>query len=311
MNGCYACRKQHTLLYIKAAYNHERGILMAHIQYSVTDYENHQPIERLLYISSSTYGNDWISLLHSHSFSELFFVASGSGTLCTENSTIPLHPNTLVTINPNVPHTEKSNPGDPLTYIVLAIDNLRFDFEHNSTDGCGVYDLSRHRSDIMPLLEMMITEGKSKKATYEQICQHYLAALLLKIQRCTNSAFSFNITQQAPGECEYIKNYMDSHYQEPLSLDDLAKLAHLNKYYLSHMFSDVYGISPINYLLERRIIHSKELLRNSTFSITQIAHMTGFSSSNYFSQAFKKYTGNTPQAYRKKKAFSLELSDQR
>ena len=48
-----------------------------------------------------------------------------------------------------------------------------------------------------------------------------------------------------------------------------------------------------------RIIHSKELLKNSDYSITQIAHMTGFSSSNYFSQSFKKYTGVTPNRYRK------------
>ena len=97
-----------------------------------------------------------------------------------------------------------------------------------------------------------------------------------------------------------MKEYIDTHYQDSLTLDSLAELSHLNKFYLSHMFSKAYETSPINYLLERRILNSKELLKNSDYSITQIAHMTGFSSSNYFSQSFKKYAGVTPNLYRKK-----------
>jgi len=52
--------------------------------------------------------------------------------------------------------------------------------------------------------------------------------------------------------------------------------------------------------LERRILHSKNLLRNSNFSITEVARMTGFSSSNYFTQYFKNNTGLSPLKYRQK-----------
>lgn len=271
---------------------------MAHIQYSITDLYKQQPLERLLYVSSASYGKDWISMFHSHSFSELFYVVEGEGSFCTEDSSMPIKKDNLIIINPNIRHTEKSSVSRPLTYIVLGIDNLQFQFQSQDKEYYNIYDFSNYRSGIVPLLRMMLEELKQKKPSYEQVCQHYLTVLLLKILRTTGDNFSSFTAKDIPGECEHIKYYIDSHYQEQLSLDSLAELSHLNKFYLSHIFSEAYGISPINYLLERRILHSKELLKTSDFSVTQIAHMTGFSSPNYFSQAFKKSTGLTPRRYR-------------
>ena len=69
----------------------QRGVFfMAHIQYSITDLYSQEPLERLLYISSATYGNDWISMFHSHSFAELFYVLDGQGHFCTESEEVPI-----------------------------------------------------------------------------------------------------------------------------------------------------------------------------------------------------------------------------
>lgn len=274
---------------------------MAHVQYSITDLYDQPPLEQLLYASSTTYGKDWISMFHSHSFSELFYVVDGEGEFCTEELNVPLQKDMLIIINPNVRHTEKSSSKKPLTYIVLAIDNLHFEFSsHPGIGSSNIYDLHAHRSKIVPLLEMILDELKLKQESHSQICQHLLSILLFRIRRITGDNFSSFSNKNIPGECQNIKYYIDSHYQEDLTLDSLAEIAHLNKFYLSHIFSDAYGISPINYLLERRILRSKDLLKNSDFSITQIASVAGFSSPNYFSQAFKKNTGSTPRAYRQK-----------
>ena len=272
---------------------------MAHVQYSMAEVYNRQPLERLLYISSSSYGKDWISLLHTHSFAELFYVVEGSGYFCTESHQFPICKDTLIIINLNVKHTEKSSTDKPLVYIALGIENLRFQFFSDTLD-CHIYDFQNHRSSILPLLQTMLDEVKHKKSSYEQICQHYFMIFLLRTQRITGDSFSLAAPKDIPAECEFVKEYIDTHYQDSLTLDSLAELSHLNKFYLSHMFSKAYETSPINYLLERRILNSKELLKNSDYSITQIAHMTGFSSSNYFSQSFKKYAGVTPNLYRKK-----------
>ncbi len=272
---------------------------MAHVQYSITDYDKKSTIESLLYVSNATFGADWISLFHSHSFSELFYVLEGEGVFCSEEDRIPLKKDTLIIINPNIRHTETSSSTKPLKYIVLGIDNLQFNFnQEGDLNNYSTFDMQPYSHIILPLLHSMLEEVRHKNNSYEQICQHFLSILLLKITRITGDTFSLFTHRDIPSECEYIKQYIDSNYHEDITLEKLSDLAHRNKYYMSHMFSESYGISPINYLLERRILHSKNLLRNSDNSITEIAQMTGFSSSNYFTQSFKKSTGLTPRKYR-------------
>ena len=100
-------------------------------------------------------------------------------------------------------------------------------------------------------------------------------------------------------ECAAVRRYIDSHFKESLSLDVLAEVAHVNKYYLVHTFSKEYGISPINYLISRRIAESKQLLSDTDHSLSQISHMLGFSSPSYFSQSFRKLEGVSPMEYRR------------
>lgn len=272
---------------------------MAYIQYPFADSAQQQSAERLLYISRAAYNNDWSSLLHSHSFSELLYVTEGDGFFCTESGQFPLHTDSLVLINPNIRHTETSSVKQPLTYIALGIDNMHFQFSETENAPFHICHFQGRQQPVFPILQLMLEEARKKAPESDEICQYYLHILLLTVQRVTGSQLMPYSAQNIPGECELVKNYLDSHCTENISLDSLAELSHLNKYYLSHIFSKAYGISPINYLLERRILNSQELLKNTDYSITQIAHITGFSSANYFSQSFRKYTGMTAVAYRR------------
>lgn len=69
-----------------------------------------------------------------------------------------------------------------------------------------------------------------------------------------------------------------------------------------HAFSREYGVSPINYLISRRIQESRYLLSDTDHSLSQISHMLGFSSPSYFSQSFRKLEGMSPMEYRKRRA---------
>lgn len=276
---------------------------MAHTQYTFHTPGPEQPPGKLLYISSASYGKDWLSMLHAHSFTELFYVVNGDGYFSSEDGDKPIHKDSLIIINPNTRHTEKSSSSKRLTYIALGIDNTQFEFTEDGkklNTPYHIYDFHNHQHHILPLMKEMLAEIIEKKNGHEEICQNYFSILMLRILRITGESCSIAAPSAVPPECAVIKQYMDSHYKEGITLDLLAEVSHLNKYYLSHIFSDAFGISPINYLLERRILHSKDLLKNSDFTITQIAQLSGFSSSNYFSQSFKKYTGLTPKGYRKK-----------
>ena len=145
-----------------------------------------------------------------------------------------------------------------------------------------------------------VEELQKKQTSYEEVCQHYLSILLLQLHRITGKEFSFAPPTDIPYECQRAKAYIEEHFHEPVTLERIAAIVHWDKFYLSHQFSAAFSVSPINYLLQLRITHSKRLLCDTDYSITQIAESSGFSSQNYFTQAFKKLVGVSPRAYRQK-----------
>ena len=93
--------------------------------------------------------------------------------------------------------------------------------------------------------------------------------------------------------------YMETCYAEAITLDDLARMAHLSTRHFQRIFQECMRSSPIDYLLHIRVQKAAEMLRRSGRSITQIAVDCGFSDSNYFSRCFRKITGVTPGRYSK------------
>lgn len=98
---------------------------------------------------------------------------------------------------------------------------------------------------------------------------------------------------------ETVKKYIETHLDEELDRDSLASMVYLNADYLSHLFKKDTGTSLINYIIDRRIARSKELLAKGEMSIRDIALTCGFQNISYFSRQFKKSTGMTPREFRK------------
>ncbi|MFC2768911.1 MAG: helix-turn-helix transcriptional regulator [Mitsuokella sp.] len=96
-----------------------------------------------------------------------------------------------------------------------------------------------------------------------------------------------------------IKEYIDAHYLEDLKLSAIADALHINPYYLSHTFKSVAGISPMAYIIRRRIDEAQNLLLTTDMTITAIAMECGYHNSNYFQSVFKGIVGMTPGRYRR------------
>ncbi len=252
---------------------------------------------KLLYVSSAKYGGDWHSTLHAHHYAELFYIVAGDGQFQIEENLYPVKANQLVVVNPNVIHTEVSYEAHPLEYIVLGIEGMELS---TSTEQANRYQILDYRGtgDVLTCLRNILLETQSAQAGYKTICQAYMEILILRLMRSA----SFTISASPPPashQCTAIRHYIDTHYKEPLSLDDLARETHINKFYLAHAFKEEYGVSPINYLLSRRIQESRYLLRETNMSMSQIARVLGFSSASYFSQSFRRAEGISPIEYRK------------
>ena len=95
-----------------------------------------------------------------------------------------------------------------------------------------------------------------------------------------------------------LKQYLNTHYTEPLRLDDLEKRYHISKYRICHEFSKVFGSPPVRYLNLRRLEAAKHLLLTTDRRIHELSLDVGFENTNHFINLFKRETGTTPQAYR-------------
>ena len=100
-------------------------------------------------------------------------------------------------------------------------------------------------------------------------------------------------------DLDTIKQFIDNNYLSGISLEQLSAQFFINKFYLTRAFKERYGTTINNYILEKRITRSKELLRFSDDSIEDIAIACGIKDPNYFSRVFKKIEGITPKEYRK------------
>ena len=123
--------------------------------------------------------------------------------------------------------------------------------------------------------------------------------LVTRLMRSTDFALNKDPLPTSTHQCAAVRRYIDSQFKETLTLDLLAEIARVNKFYLAHSFKEEYGVSPITYQLNRRIEEGCYLLQQTDMSLTQIARVLGFSSPSYFSQIFRKYKNLTPSEYRK------------
>ena len=253
---------------------------------------------KLLNAASAKYGGDWHSVPHTHNHMELFFIIGGKGQFLIEDRLLPVDVNNLVIINPNVVHTEVSLNAQPLEYIVLGVEGIQLATSDTSN---GQFSILEHFEvvEISSCLRNILREMEQKNTGYEDICQAYMEILIIRLMRSTALAVpSESQTVSANRQCAAVRRYIDLHFKEALTLEQLAEEGHMNKFYLSHAFKREYGVSPINYMISKRIEESKYLLAETDLSMTQISQLLGFSSLSYFSQVFRRTQSVTPMEYR-------------
>lgn len=95
-----------------------------------------------------------------------------------------------------------------------------------------------------------------------------------------------------------IRSYLDEHFTESISLDTLADMIYINKYYLVKAFKQQFGLTISQYIQQKRITHAKHLLRFTNRSIESVGAECGMEQPHYFSRIFKKVEGISPSQYR-------------
>ena len=158
--------------------------------------------------------------------------------------------------------------------------------------------LLRWLMDTLLLIEEMQRSGESIAAL---ACQHLAdAALQLILLQISESTPARHGSRTAPGALiEETQRYVESHFNENISLTQIAGQLFITPSYLSRIFHRLTGMTFVAFLQNTRLEKAKELLETSSLSVTQIALATGLGTSSHLGSLFKKSYGISPSAFRR------------
>ncbi len=95
-------------------------------------------------------------------------------------------------------------------------------------------------------------------------------------------------------------NYVNRHINDKITLEDMANCANLSKFHFCREFTNRFNVTPMEYVIRKKLYLARHLLTESELSIDEIAQSLSFSDQSHFSKTFKKFMGITPIRYRKK-----------
>ena len=98
---------------------------------------------------------------------------------------------------------------------------------------------------------------------------------------------------------EQVRAYLEANLTQDLDMNAVARAASLSPFYLTRIFKQRYGVPPYRYLIGLRIRYASDLLRESSLSVTQVCHRSGFNSLSHFITTFRRHTGMSPSQYRR------------
>ncbi len=124
--------------------------------------------------------------------------------------------------------------------------------------------------------------------------------LLLELVQKISEEMRRRDNEREPSPAERIKKYIDIQPDGFVTLDDLIAQFHFSKQYIIRIFRARYGITPGEYIINRRIAIAQSLLKKTNLSVKDISEQLNFCDATYFADFFRKRTGQTPLEFRKK-----------
>ena len=256
-------------------------------------------IERLTMCKEGVYRG-----LHSHAAIEIVKVQSGTLSCYVDGDMVSVPANQTILINSNIGHSLSSQDAEIL-YMQIDISGYKDSSYQGEFATLYAFVSSSQAKPYLLLSDNEELEGilqKIQNKYYEdrEESRWYLKAYIYEL---VAFLFAHSLVQPSPGvkieKIEPVVRYIDEHFKQPITLDDICAGAGCNKYAVCHTFKAVTGQTVFSYINFLRIQAAARILEEKKYTITEIATECGFSSAAYFNRVFKTVMGCAPSQYRK------------
>ena len=257
--------------------------------------------------------------LHTHDFSELVIVLSGTGTHFTQTDEYTVTAGDAFVIEGNSSHGYRNVKGlelvnilfDPIVLGVPSADlraipgyHALMTLEPRARRDDGFRSRLRLKPDELERAEALVDslerEFREKRPGYHSLAAAYFMQIVGFLARCftaTDEPKARPILRLADA-----MSFIEEHVTRRISIGELIAVTQMSESTLQRSFKRVLGISPTHYHLHLQIQRACTLLLRPELSITEISYRCGFSDSNYFSRQFRHMKGRTPREYRRRAA---------
>lgn len=279
------------------------------IEYRSYDLPAHFPI--LLLTGERWYISDIpTGVLHFHNCMELGLCENGSGALEFEDSPCSFTAGDVTAISGDLPHTTYSTKGTASKWSYVFLDPAELlrpfvpldalphgDWYRDLLHDYGsVFSKADHPA-IYLLMQGIINGLRDKPLNYEISVRALVLALLTQLMRL-RSEQGPTVSSSMP--IAPALEYINSHYMDNFSIEDLADVCHMSASHFRKLFSAIMGISPLEHLNRTRILRACSLLRMTEDSVLHISDQVGFRSLSSFNRHFSAMMGEAPTEWRRK-----------
>ena len=245
--------------------------------------------------------------VHWHEFYELEFIIHGHGSQVVNGIRQPLTTGSLFFLTP-VDFHEVSPEGDsPMEIINVKFSDQIISKELREVLYCNPLPLLANFSDIeyrsieadfMRLLAEFEGDGLWKNIIIKGTLERIIIDLIRKSNQDIVNIDS-NPIHKRRSSIHRSLTYLQLHFREPVTLEQIAQESNLSPNYFSERFHKLTGKTFKGYLHELRINFAASMIKSSDLPVTEICFASGFNSLPHFLRSFKQYFGMSPNAYRK------------
>lgn len=228
---------------------------------------------------------------------QIFICKSGEGTLKVNEGSFIVRKGSFFYLMPDTPHEYYGNTDKwEIEWIVFSgnqIDNILAELKFSSTKVGILNNFDKIQSSFNKIFVTLKLDNDFGKI----ICSSVLYEILVELYTMLHTKHEIEISN---GTCVVndVKHYIDDHYNENITIDELSRLVNVTPQYLCKIFKRHLNLRPFQYIAAKRIQHAKEMLSHGNMSVNEIAHLVGYNDCSYFCAIFKKYEMISPSEFR-------------
>lgn len=237
---------------------------------------------------------------HYHQVYQILYVLEGSGKVSLNKETFDISQDNVVITVPYSKHSIISET--KLTVLVLEFEEAVLDVTvrnsllHHFFNSPNLLTLHLFDAgEVRQLLRKMLYEQSNGSVINKLAMKIFLSELLLIFARAQKDTQLLDANNL---RAERLRNYIDTHYFEMMSSDDIAAKLGMSVRHINNIFKEQYSVTPLQYLTEVRVELAKKMLIETDKAIVSICFEVGFESLSTFYRTFKNATRISPNKYR-------------